>query len=377
MELNQASWSSRRKGGPLADFLESMIKSSTHYRRTSIPQVTPEEKEFVPDNNVTSSERKFRSTSLPNPKCISSRSGRVVVNADAFSDSSSEVTERERNQDQRYPRKGFPQKKDQDKDPIVRQVTPPSSTSSGSSHRDLAISEVTDFDYSNNGQKWEKAESVVDFAGDNASQSSYSSQKSPGNDWLFDAVEQALGPRSMSADMESLGGTSSSVRSRSHERGSRRRSSSLDTRSRTPSALEQEKERLEIQLASLEGDQMSFTSFGASSAAMSFSTMGSSSRPPKVSRKKRVVVVVPPGRLGIVLAPRNSGKGTVVAEVRNSSVLYGIISQGDRMVAIDGEDVTSMTMTEITAIMIKKSDRDRRLTLLTSVDKTKNQNRQP
>lgn len=371
-----SSRSSRPRGGPLADFLESMMKSSNHYRRTSIPQMTPEEREFVPDNDAASGDRKSQAqtNSLPSPKQITSRLWRGDKE-DTFGDSFSEDSQSKKV----HQRTMMPKKLTTDKDrkaTLVRQVTPPSSASSDSSRRDLARLQVGDFDYSNNGQSWEKAESVIDFSVDNASQSSNSSEKSPGNDWLFDAVEQALGPRSMSADMESLGGRSSSGRSRSRER-SRRRSVSLDARSRTPRALEQEKERLEIQLASLESEQLSVTSFGASSAAMSFSTRGSRNRPPKVSRKKRIVVVVPPGRLGVVLANRNGGKGTIIAEVRKSSVLHGMITRGDRMVAIDGEDVSMMTMGEITAIMMEKSDQRRRLTILTSVDKINNQYRQP
>jgi C-terminal processing protease CtpA/Prc len=52
--------------------------------------------------------------------------------------------------------------------------------------------------------------------------------------------------------------------------------------------------------------------------------------------------------------------------VRTSSALVDKVSPGDRIVAIDGEDVSLMTVSEITSIMARKSDFERTLTVLTS-----------
>jgi C-terminal processing protease CtpA/Prc len=77
-------------------------------------------------------------------------------------------------------------------------------------------------------------------------------------------------------------------------------------------------------------------------------------------------VTAPPGKLGIILANKADSKGTVVSGVRTSSALAEKIAPGDRIVAIDGEDVSLMTVSEITTIMARKADYDRTLTVLTT-----------
>ena len=79
-----------------------------------------------------------------------------------------------------------------------------------------------------------------------------------------------------------------------------------------------------------------------------------------------MTVMAPPGKLGIILANKADARGTVVSGVRTSSVLAEKISPGDRIVAIDGEDVSLMTVSEITTIMARKSDFERALTILTT-----------
>lgn len=79
-----------------------------------------------------------------------------------------------------------------------------------------------------------------------------------------------------------------------------------------------------------------------------------------------MTVIAPPGKLGIILANKADSKGTVVSGVRTSSVLAEKISPGDRIIAIDGEDVSLMTVSEITTIMARKSDFERQLTIMTT-----------
>jgi C-terminal processing protease CtpA/Prc len=100
---------------------------------------------------------------------------------------------------------------------------------------------------------------------------------------------------------------------------------------------------------------------GGTSGTSSSRRMSSSS-----SRRSRVTVLAPPGKLGIILANKADSKGTVVSGVRTSSALVDKVSPGDRIVAIDGEDVSLMTVSEITSIMARKSDFERTLTVLTS-----------
>ena len=84
-----------------------------------------------------------------------------------------------------------------------------------------------------------------------------------------------------------------------------------------------------------------------------------------VVRRSKITVIAPPGKLGIILANKADSKGTVVSGVRTSSVLVDRISPGDRIVAIDGEDVSRMTVSEITTIMSRKAEYERKLTVLT------------
>jgi PDZ domain len=101
----------------------------------------------------------------------------------------------------------------------------------------------------------------------------------------------------------------------------------------------------------------------SSSAAM---TSGVGSRRTATARRSRITIQAPPGRLGIILANKADARGTVVSGIRSSSALVDRISPGDRIVAIDGEDVSLMTVSEITTIMARKADFERTLTVLTT-----------
>lgn len=106
-------------------------------------------------------------------------------------------------------------------------------------------------------------------------------------------------------------------------------------------------------------------SIGARSKSSARSNYNHRARP-VVSKRLKSTVKAPPGKLGIILANKNDGKGTVVSGVRTTSVLVSKVSPGDRIIAIDGEDVSRMTVTEITSIMSRKGDYDRMLTVLSS-----------
>ena len=240
--------------------------------------------------------------------------------------------------------------------------------------------------------------------------------------WLFDEVTGALGPRGVAADMESLGGKSNRSKNssgnkshrshrshkshRSHRSHRRKKSSneSVDSRNSrnsrnsryshrsTRSYLSQMSEqsrsvandllRLEMQLAmvgsqEVNGDENvkgggSVTgSIGGASRASRTSRTSRQSRTTSrssttVTKRSKMTVVAPPGKLGIILANKADSKGTVVSGVRTSSVLAEKISPGDRIIAIDGEDVSLMTVSEITTIMARKSDFERQLTVMTT-----------
>ncbi len=245
------------------------------------------------------------------------------------------------------------------------------------------------------------------------------SDNEEGESWLFDEVAGTLGPRGVAADMESLGGRSNRSKNsasgksnrshrshkshRSHRSSRRKKSSSESVDSRnsrssryshrsTRSYLSQMSEqsrsvandllRLEMQLAMVgsqevngDGDNAAASgsvagSTGGASRASRTSrtnrTRSSTHRTPSVSKRSKMTVIAPPGKLGIILANKADSKGTVVSGVRTSSVLAEKISPGDRIIAIDGEDVSLMTVSEITTIMARKSDFERQLTIMTT-----------
>lgn len=255
-------------------------------------------------------------------------------------------------------------------------------------------------------------------AGDQSSESE--DEYEDNESWLFDEVTGALGPRGIAADLESLSGrsnrSSSSRGNRSHKshrshksssRTSRRRHKSgsgesvesrhsrdsrrsrgsryshRSTRSYISQMSEQSRSvandllRLEMQLAMVgsggpaaatgaDDRSASGRSRVARTAVAATGTTPSSSRRPVTARRSRITVHAPPGKLGIILANKVDSRGTVVSGVRTTSVLAETISPGDRIVAIDGEDVSLMTVSEITTIMTRNAEFDRTLTVLTT-----------
>merc|ERR1712194_92133 len=298
------------------------------------------------------------------------------------------------------------------------------------------------------------------------------------NDWLFDEVTGALGPRGITADLESLGGRSQrsnrsktstggkshrSTRShrstKSHKSANSRRStrrshrhgssthhnsshhhhsshrdgesvgsknshishrSSRSTRSHLSHMSEASRSvandllRLEMQLAMVgstggnnnEKNSVSVSQITASSASVgnpaasrsSYTSneryytgsgahsVGNASRSSRksrsnnnsngsitnnsssttTSRRSKITITAPPGKLGIILANKFDTKGTVISGVRSSSVLVDKLHPGDRIISVDGEDVSRMTVAEITTIMARKNDFERVLTILTT-----------
>ena len=104
---------------------------------------------------------------------------------------------------------------------------------------------------------------------------------------------------------------------------------------------------------------------GSSSSSRSRDHISASARRAAArTLRSKVTVKAPPGKLGIILANRTDSRGTVVSGVRTSSVLAEQVSPGDRIIAIDGEDVSQMNVKQITTIMASKSEFERVLVLL-------------
>ena len=78
----------------------------------------------------------------------------------------------------------------------------------------------------------------------------------------------------------------------------------------------------------------------------------------------RLQINVPPGKLGVFLV-RRPGPGqrlTIVGGCKKDSPLSGIIPPGSRLMAVDFDDTSCLSPSEITAIMSRKSECDRLLT---------------
>jgi C-terminal processing protease CtpA/Prc len=88
----------------------------------------------------------------------------------------------------------------------------------------------------------------------------------------------------------------------------------------------------------------------------------------RLSRGSRVTIAAPPGKLGVFLENRKDSRGTVVTKVRPESPLAALIQVGDRILAIDGADVSLMTVSEITTIMQQTNNRNRTLTVLKTTE---------
>jgi C-terminal processing protease CtpA/Prc len=103
------------------------------------------------------------------------------------------------------------------------------------------------------------------------------------------------------------------------------------------------------------------TSVGGSSRSKRGVSGRSSRSSPSANRR---TVIAPPGKLGLILANKSDGKGTVVSGVRSGSALAESMGIGDRIIAVDGEDVSHINVAELTTIMTRKSDFERKLLVI-------------
>ncbi len=68
---------------------------------------------------------------------------------------------------------------------------------------------------------------------------------------------------------------------------------------------------------------------GTDTTSVSFASVSTHSS--RLGKRYRVVVTIPSGKLGIVLANRSSGPGTFVSKVRPTSCMRGLLSSGDKL----------------------------------------------
>jgi hypothetical protein len=140
----------------------------------------------------------------------------------------------------------------------------------------------------------------------------------------------------------------------------------------TRTTLEEKKKRLEQQLADLDEKE---NKDAASSVTMSSVTWGSYSTLSARSRtnrdRRQVIVCVPPGKLGVILADQHDGKGTKITSIKSGSPVERILKPGDRLVAVDEIAVVEMTCSQITSLIASRAEKERRFTVMTTVIKNK------
>lgn len=85
---------------------------------------------------------------------------------------------------------------------------------------------------------------------------------------------------------------------------------------------------------------------------------------PSATLSRTISVTVPPGKVGFILANEADSKGAFVSAVRLSRELAKKIHPGDRIIAIDGKDVSRMSVWDINSLMDRKSKFERELTLI-------------
>lgn len=94
----------------------------------------------------------------------------------------------------------------------------------------------------------------------------------------------------------------------------------------------------------------------------SFSSPVSMTRPRSSRRDKLFDVYAPPGPLGIIID--TTPEGPMIHSLKPTSQLLGLVSPGDLIVGLDGVDTRNMTAATFTRLMAKRSQGERKITLL-------------
>lgn len=84
-------------------------------------------------------------------------------------------------------------------------------------------------------------------------------------------------------------------------------------------------------------------------------------------REEVLVIVAPAGKLGISLDTPENG-APFVYSIKDVSPLIGKLREGDRVIAVDDEDVRLLTAVKISKILSKKSANTRKLTIARTVE---------
>ncbi|KAL3908046.1 MAG: hypothetical protein SGILL_008633 [Bacillariaceae sp.] len=95
-------------------------------------------------------------------------------------------------------------------------------------------------------------------------------------------------------------------------------------------------------------------------------------RTPGTNNKEEILhVFAPPGKLGVVIDTPDDGSPPLIHAVKENSVIYGRVQVGDKLVAVDDEDVRTMTAVKVSKLISRKSaNPSRKLTIVrtTTID---------
>jgi C-terminal processing protease CtpA/Prc len=107
------------------------------------------------------------------------------------------------------------------------------------------------------------------------------------------------------------------------------------------------------------------TNASATGAALGALDFHAAYRDPKANVKEDVIhIFAPPGKLGVVIDTPDDG-APVVHAVKDTSVIVEKIQVGDKLVAVDDEDVRSMTAIKVSKLISRKSaNPSRKLTVV-------------
>jgi hypothetical protein len=89
-------------------------------------------------------------------------------------------------------------------------------------------------------------------------------------------------------------------------------------------------------------------------------------RTPGANAKEEILhVFAPPGKLGVVIDTPITNGAPIIHAVKDNSVIYGRVQVGDKLVAVDDEDVRTMTAVKVSKLISRKSaNPSRKLTIV-------------
>ena len=71
-------------------------------------------------------------------------------------------------------------------------------------------------------------------------------------------------------------------------------------------------------------------------------------------REEIIHIFAPPGKLGVIIDTPNDGP-PVVSGIKDPSVIAGKVQIGDKLIAVDDEDVSHMTAIAVSKVIGRKS----------------------